>query len=68
MFLIVMCWFIISAGFTYIVGGSDMTLKITNILEIVQKGIDLGHYVIRPKYAMPLIDYQNLLNQVVLKP
>ena len=37
-------------------------------LEIVQKGIDLGHYVIRPKYAMPLIDYQNLLNQVVLKP
>ena len=22
-----MCWFIISAGFTYIVGGSDMTLK-----------------------------------------
>ena len=63
-----MCWFIISVGFTYIVGGSDMTLKITNILEIVQKGIDLGHYVIRPKYAMPLIDYQNLLNQVVLKP
>ncbi|MDE6491753.1 MAG: HINT domain-containing protein [Lactobacillus sp.] len=37
-------------------------------LTIAQKGKDLGHFVIRPEYAMTLEQYQGLLYKVVLIP
>lgn len=37
-------------------------------LIIYQQGLDPGHYIIAPAYAMTLEEYQNLLNMVVLIP
>ena len=37
-------------------------------LTIAQKGLNPAHYVIRPAYAMTLLEYQSLLYEVVLIP
>ena len=37
-------------------------------LIIYQQGLDPGHYIIAPAYAMTLEEYQNLLNMVILIP
>jgi len=37
-------------------------------LSIVQRGVNLAHFEIIPSYAMPLNQYQSLLNQIRLIP
>lgn len=45
--------------------------RVTSIpdgLEIIQQGRRPGHHELRPKQAMPVVRFEELLGQVVLEP